>query len=247
MGKVEEALPFFKTALGVNPNIAQYWLSYIDALLKLDRHTDAKAVFEEAKSKGAKGDGFDQLELQIKNHSFEVENQTQDEIPTQPNILDEFKLDKALKLAKKKAKDGLSEEAKKIYQDIIKKFPKNKKALDGIKTLTSKTLANTSDMGEPPGDQFQSLVNLYTQGQHQQALNQAYQLQKQFPNSANLYNIIGAANKGLGKLDEAIEAYNKTLSIKPDYACVLQRALLSRARQAKRSHRGFQQSTLHQA
>ena len=73
-------------------------------------------------------------------------------------------------------------------------------------------------MGEPPGDQFQSLVNLYTQGQHQQALNQAYQLQKQFPNSANLYNIIGAANKGLGKLDEAIKAYNKTLTIKPDYA-----------------------------
>ena len=33
VGKVEEALPFFKTALGVNPNIAQYWLSYIDALI----------------------------------------------------------------------------------------------------------------------------------------------------------------------------------------------------------------------
>ena len=30
VGKVQEALPFFKTALEANQNIAQYWLSYID-------------------------------------------------------------------------------------------------------------------------------------------------------------------------------------------------------------------------
>ena len=41
-------------------------------------------------------------------------------------------------------KSGLGEEAKKIYQDILNKFPKNKKALDGIKTLANKTLVNTS-------------------------------------------------------------------------------------------------------
>ena len=35
LGKVEEALPFFKTALDVNPNTAQFWLSYIDALIRL--------------------------------------------------------------------------------------------------------------------------------------------------------------------------------------------------------------------
>ena len=61
VGKVTEALPFFKTALEGNPSTAQYWLSYIDALIKLDRMTDAKAVLEQAKSKGANGDGFDQL------------------------------------------------------------------------------------------------------------------------------------------------------------------------------------------
>ena len=33
VGKVHEALPFFKTALEVSPKIAQYWLSYIDALI----------------------------------------------------------------------------------------------------------------------------------------------------------------------------------------------------------------------
>ena len=66
VGKVEQALPFFKTARDANPSTAQYWLSYIDALIKLDRIADAKAVFDQAKIKGAKGNGFDQ------NHSFPV-------------------------------------------------------------------------------------------------------------------------------------------------------------------------------
>ena len=65
IGKVQEALPFFKTALDANSSIAQYWLSYIDALIKLDQLEDAKAVFDQAKSTGVKGDGFNQLEKQL--------------------------------------------------------------------------------------------------------------------------------------------------------------------------------------
>ena len=66
VGKVQEALPFFKTALEANPATAQFWLSYIDALIKLDKLADAKAVLDQAKSKGAKGDGFDKLEQRLK-------------------------------------------------------------------------------------------------------------------------------------------------------------------------------------
>ena len=65
VGKVEAALPFFKTALEANPSIGQFWLSYIDALIKLDRNAGAKAMLEQAKSKGANGDGFDQLEKRL--------------------------------------------------------------------------------------------------------------------------------------------------------------------------------------
>jgi len=218
VGKVEAALPFFKTALEANPKIEQFWLSYINALVKLDRMADAKTIFDNAKSNGAKGDGFDKLQLQLNTSSVENKNQIQEDALTQSNILDELKLDQALKLAKNKVKEGNNGKAKKIYQDILTKFPRNKKALDGIKKLTSKTLYNKSDMEEPPSDRLQSLVNLYTQGQYQQALTYALRLLKQFPNSLNLYNIIGAANKGLGKLDEAIDAYTKALKIEPDFA-----------------------------
>ena len=61
VGKVEQALPFFKTALEANPAKAQFWLSYIDALIKLGELAKAKAILDQAKSKGAKGDGFDKL------------------------------------------------------------------------------------------------------------------------------------------------------------------------------------------
>ena len=75
VGKVQEALPFFKAALEANPSMGQYWLSYIDALIKLDQMVDAKTVLNQAKGKGANGEAFDQLEQRLN-----VPN----ELPTDP-------------------------------------------------------------------------------------------------------------------------------------------------------------------
>ncbi|MDB2605268.1 tetratricopeptide repeat protein [Planktomarina temperata] len=221
VGKVELALPFFKMALEANPATAQFWLSYIDALIKLDKVADAKAVLDQAKSKGAKGNSFDKLEQRLKEASEEplAACKTPAEAPPQQqNILDSLKLDQAISLAKKKAKDGSPEEAKHIYQDILTKFPMNKRASDGLKGLTGKTVGKASKNQDPPQDQLQSLVNLYSQGKLQQALKQAETLVQKFPQSAILFNIQGALLKGLGKLDASVEAYKKAIAIKPDYA-----------------------------
>ena len=153
VGKVEEALSFFKTALEINPNIAQYWLSYMDALVRLNRIDDAKAVLDQARDKGVRGDGFDQLEKQLAE----------------------------------------------IGKDV-------------------QVSGGGAKSEEPRTEQLQNLINLYTQGQYQTAQTQASQLLKQFPNSVNLYNIIGVTDKELGNLNEAIDAYNKALSIRPNVA-----------------------------
>ena len=153
IGKTEEALQFFKSALEANPSISQFWLSYIDALIKLDRIADAKSLLKKAISRGAKGDGFDQVEQSL----AELEN-------------------------------------------------------------TSEMNTSSKKSQEPPDDQLQGLLKLYSQGQCQQALTKGSKLLKKFPRSINLYNIIGAASNTLGKLNEAIEAYGRALSIKPDYA-----------------------------
>ena len=147
VGKVEAALPFFETALNANPKKEQFWLSYIDTLIKLHRIDDAEAVLEQAKSKGAKGDHFDELSARL----------------------------------------GLSN-------------------------------AKNSNDQDPTQEQLQGLINLHKKGCYQEALKQASQILEQFPNSINLHNIIGAANKRLGKLEEAVSAYRQALAINPDFA-----------------------------
>ena len=65
VGKIEEALPFFKTALESNVKVEQFWLSYINALIKLDRLHDARKVLQQGRGLGLKGDKVDQLATQL--------------------------------------------------------------------------------------------------------------------------------------------------------------------------------------
>ena len=131
------------------------------------------------------------------------------------NILDTIKLDKALRLAKQKARDGKLDEAKNIYKDILQKFSKNKKALSELQLLVeAKTLATLN----PPSEQFQSIINLYKQGQLRRALFESNKMLERFPNSVALFNIAGATNVGLMQFDAAIDSYNQALKINPNYA-----------------------------
>ena len=139
----------------------------------------------------------------------------EDSNSTKPNILDTIKLSKALRLAKRKSKDGQLEEAKNIYEDILQKFSKNKEALRELRLLAGGATVEPQD---PPSEQLQSIINLYTQGQLQQALSKATQMLERFPNSVVLYNIAGACNAGLMQFDAAINNYKKALKINPYYA-----------------------------
>jgi tetratricopeptide (TPR) repeat protein len=139
----------------------------------------------------------------------------EDSNSSKPNILDTIKLSKALRLAKRKSKDGQLEEAKNIYQDILQKFSKNKTALSELQLLDGDATVEPQD---PPSEQLQSIINLYTQGQLQQALSEATQMLEGFPNSVVLYNIAGACNAGLMQFDAAINSYEQAIKIKPDYA-----------------------------
>ncbi len=65
VGKTDLALPFLKTALEANPNIAQFWLSYIGALLRLNNIENAKQTLEQAKIFGLAQDIVDSIQQQI--------------------------------------------------------------------------------------------------------------------------------------------------------------------------------------
>ena len=71
---------------------------------------------------------------------------------------------------------------------------------------------------DPPSEQLQSVLNLYTHGKLKQALSESSQMLERFPNSVVLYNIAGASNAGLMLFDAAIDSYKQALKIEPNYA-----------------------------
>ena len=65
VNKPDMALLLFKTALEANPKIEQFWLSYIDALIKEQQFDNAKLVIEEAKTQGVTEEKLNVLRTQI--------------------------------------------------------------------------------------------------------------------------------------------------------------------------------------
>ena len=66
VNKADAALPLFKTALEANPKIEQFWLSYIDALIKENQLETVKKVLAEGRKMGLDGEKVDALEGQLR-------------------------------------------------------------------------------------------------------------------------------------------------------------------------------------
>ena len=79
--KVDMALPMLKIALEANPKNEQFWLSYIDALIKEKEFDNASLVLEQAKKQGLGGAKLNSLESQLgsiilpQNINFEAPSQ----------------------------------------------------------------------------------------------------------------------------------------------------------------------------
>ena len=163
MGQDLEALPYLQIALQADTSIAQFWLSYIRALIKLDRVDEAARILNLATESGVQGEEF--LELHQK--------------------------------------------------------------LNELTSLVEVVKSQTARSNQPnpnPGSQSPSqgainhLLNLYNQGQLSAAVEQARALVEQYPSAFIVWNILGAANKGMGQIDEAAEAFQKVTEINPNYA-----------------------------
>ena len=66
LNQTEAVLPFFKIALEANPNQGQFWISYLDALIKEKKFDNAKSVFEQGKMRGMVGKKVNDLDAQLK-------------------------------------------------------------------------------------------------------------------------------------------------------------------------------------
>ena len=125
-------------------------------------------------------------------------------------------VNQALLKAKSYVKKGKMQEAQKLYQIVLQAFPKNKQAQQGLDALNkSKQSVATRRL---PQETVNQLLNLYNQGQLAAVVEQAQALIGQYPEAFIIWNILGAANKGLGRVQAASEAFKKVTELNPTYA-----------------------------
>ena len=94
--------------------------------------------------------------------------------------------------------------AKKALRKLQKGLPQNKP----VKTETSSSSQ----------DQANALVKLYQSGQMTKTEQACRELLQTYPQSLFVLNILGAALSGQGKLQEAVQTYDKAIQLKPDFA-----------------------------
>ena len=136
--------------------------------------------------------------------------------PTKQNVLNTVKLDKALRLVNQKIKDGCLDEAKLICQDILVKYPKNKRAQQSLISVNKLELSLASQY--PFKESIDQLISLYNQDKFIAVIELAEQLTQQYPRAFEVWNLLGAANKGLGRILEASKAFKRVTEINPKYA-----------------------------
>ena len=226
--KLQEALPFFKTAYEATPANAQFVWGYVVVLGKLGHVAAAKSVFRQAKYRGAKSDALDQLEQQLNELGNSQAEETAVEslkaaIKANPKAPDNhFNLARALN----KAGDLIA--AIESYRQAISIKPNYAEAhymlalsLKGNGEITEAIKAYEAVLKINP-DHANSYYNigniLKDQGAIDAAIKSYKQAIKAKPDFAYAYINMGLALVGKGDLDASIESYKQAIQIKPDYA-----------------------------
>ena len=214
VNKAEAALPLFKTALKANPKIEQFWLSYIDALIKEKQFDNAKQVLEKAKNQGVAKEKVDAIEENLAL-IVQAPKSTLSEQKKSLTFSEKRKKLAEQKKRKKKGKkqnvkgispsqeqlnsllehyqNGRFDDAEKLSISITQEFPKHH---FGWKILG----AVLNQLGRIP----ESVV----------AKEKAVKLA---PNDADAHSNLGNILQELGRLDEAEASYNQAIALKPDY------------------------------
>ena len=216
VNEAEAALPLFKTALEANPNREQFWLSYIDALIKEEQFDNAKQVLEQAKKYIVYGDRLNSLEAQL---SPKTHNPTTARLsPPQEllnNLLGHYQ-------------NRRYSDAEKLAVSITQEFPKDQFAwkvlgavLGQIGRKSEAVDANQTAVALSPQD-ADAHSNLGITLQQLGRLDEAEVSYKQAivlkPDFVEAHSNLGNMLKELGRLDEAEASHKQAIVLKPDYA-----------------------------
>ena len=211
VNKTDAALPLFKTALEANPNIEQFWISYIDALVKANKLKKAKQAIKKAKKKG-----FDAKKLQALLSQLKEAADTK--APSQEllnSLLGHYQT-------------GRYGDAEKLAISITQEFPTHQlgwKVLGAVLKQTgriSESLAASQKsvqlIPQDAGAHYNLGFILQELGRLEEAEASYTQAIELKPDYAEARNNLGATVQELGRLDEAEASYIQAIALKPSYA-----------------------------
>ncbi len=127
----------------------------------------------------------------------------------------------ALSKAKKVSKQGQIAVAIQLYKTVLQSQPSHPIASKRLRQLQEKTKHNQSTQTlaiQPSQVQINALINLYQSGQLEKTENTCKNILKAYPRSFIVFNILGTALQGQGKLKNAVQAYNEAIHLQSDYA-----------------------------
>jgi protein O-GlcNAc transferase len=121
-----------------------------------------------------------------------------------------------LSKAKSLEKNGEILEASRLYRRVLDIYPSNKRAQLSLAKLNN-AYKNINIM-TPPQNAINQVVNFYNQGNLVSVIEHSQKLIIQYPKSFIIWNLLGAAYKGLGRIDEAADAFREVVILNPQYA-----------------------------
>ena len=215
VNKAEAALPLFKTALEANSKIEQFWLSYIDALIKEQQFEKAKQVIEKAKKQGVDADRLSSLEAQL----------PKTQKPNTPRVSPPQEL---LNSLLGHYQNGQYGDAEKLAKSITQQFPQHQfawkvlGAIFGQSGRNSEAVnANQTAVALSPQD-AEARSNLGVTLKKLGRLDEAETNYKQAivlkPDFAEAHSNLGNILKEQSRLEEAEASYRQAIALKPDYA-----------------------------
>ena len=215
MNQPEIALPLFKIAVEVDPNIEQFWLSYIEALIAGQQFDDAKRALKKGKKKGVSKEKLKALTKKLMSvKKGKISASAPSEVELQ-KLINHYQT-------------GRYSDAEKLAILLVQQFPNHSftwKILGAIyKTLGHMTdaLAAGSKAVEldPKDNQGHNALGVILEdlGRFEEAETSyrlAITLKYDYPEAH--YNL-GITLDQLGKSEEAETSYKKAIDLKPDYA-----------------------------
>ena len=121
-------------------------------------------------------------------------------------------VDNELKKAKALIKKQQLSEARAVLEKILSRYPENGRALETYSSLNL-NLQSSTDL--VLGRQLDSLTELYNKGLFIRVVELANELTSCYPDCDQLWNLLGATNKRLNRKEQALEAFQKVVNLRP--------------------------------